>query len=130
MEQAIEKSISTNNQQIFEAEFPIENRIYETRVEKIGQDEVLTIIRDISARAELEQMKTDFINRASHELRTPITTGLLMTELIRGGGSRGEIEEFWQILENELKSSKTSHRSVFDGWKIRKQELSNKSYSP
>jgi PAS domain S-box-containing protein len=106
MKQAIETTMTTNSEQLFEAEFPIDNHTYETRIEKIGRNEVLAIIRDVSARAKLEQMKTDFINRASHELRTPITTALLMTELIRGGGSQEEIDEFWQILESELKRQK------------------------
>jgi signal transduction histidine kinase len=51
-------------------------------------------------------MKTDFINRASHELRTPITTAILMTELLQAGGSEEELEEYWQVLINELKRQK------------------------
>jgi PAS domain S-box-containing protein len=104
--QAIGKTIETDSQQVFEASFPINNQTFETRIEKIGRNEVLTIIRDVSERAKLEQMKTDFINRASHELRTPITTAILMTELIRGGGPAVEIDEYWQVLVNELKRQK------------------------
>jgi PAS domain S-box-containing protein len=104
--QAIEKSIETSDQQVFEAEFPTTDHIFETRIEKIGRNEVLAIVRDISERAKLEQMKTDFINRASHELRTPITTAILMTELLQAGGSEEELEEYWQVLINELKRQK------------------------
>ena len=103
---AIEQAILTNTQQIFEADFLADGHTYEARVEKIGKNEFLAIIRDISGRARLEQMKTDFINRASHELRTPITTALLMTELIKGGGTQEELEEFWNILDNELNRQK------------------------
>ncbi len=46
-------------------------KIYEARLKDSGPNEVTMMVRDISERARLEQMKSDFINRATHELRTP-----------------------------------------------------------
>ena len=73
----------SNAPQVFEAIFSEAGNTYEVRLSSIGGGEVLALVRDISDRARLERMKTDFINRASHELRTPVTTAKLMAELIQ-----------------------------------------------
>ncbi|MCX6067413.1 MAG: ATP-binding protein, partial [Chloroflexi bacterium] len=57
---------------------------------------------DISDRARLEQMKSDFINRATHELRTPISAMILMVDLLDGETTDDERAEYWEILKNEL----------------------------
>ncbi len=59
--------------------------------------------RDITERARLEQMKSDFINRAAHDLRTPLTTVTMMVDLIQEGGEEEEIKKYWQVLNAELK---------------------------
>ncbi|MCX6064163.1 MAG: response regulator, partial [Chloroflexi bacterium] len=45
------------------------SHVFEARFKDSGPDEVTAIVRDISERARLDQMKSDFINRATHELR-------------------------------------------------------------
>jgi len=47
-------------------------------------------------------MKSDFINRATHELRTPIATMLLMANLIDGDISQAEFKEYWDVMKSEL----------------------------
>jgi PAS domain S-box-containing protein len=96
----------SNAPQVFEAIFSEAGNTYEVRLSSIGGGEVLALVRDISDRARLERMKTDFINRASHELRTPVTTAKLMAELIQEGGDQEEIDEFWHILVSELDRQK------------------------
>ena len=62
----------------------------------------ISVITNISERVLLEQMKTDFINRASHQIRTPLTTAILMTTLLEGGGTAEEQQQFLAILKQEL----------------------------
>lgn len=81
--------------------------VFEARFKDSGADEVTAIIRDISDQARLEQMKSDFINRASHELRTPIANMVLMAHLIDSGGSQEEKQEYWDVLKNELERERT-----------------------
>ncbi len=78
------------------------SHVFEARFKDSGADEVTAIVREISDRARLEQMKSDFINRATHELRTPITTMLLMVNLIDGGVTDENYQEYWEILKSEL----------------------------
>ena len=101
---AISRAVTTGEMEILEIEIPTENskRTLECRLVVFGEDEILAIVRDISERAHLEQMKTDFVNRASHDLRTPLTTARLMVDLIQGGGTEEELQEYWKILTLEL----------------------------
>jgi signal transduction histidine kinase len=71
-----------------------------------GFQEVTALIREITERVRLEQMKNDFINSATHELRTPVTTCLLMTDLISEGGTEDETKEYLGILKLELNRQK------------------------
>jgi signal transduction histidine kinase len=89
-----------------EFRLPFSDKVYESRLDPIGSQEALIVIRDITEQAELRQMKSDFINQASHELRTPVTSAILMAELIQEGGLPREIEEYWQILNSELNRQK------------------------
>ena len=82
------------------------DRNYEARMCVSGFQEVTALIREITERVHLEQMKSDFINSATHELRTPVTTCLLMTDLIEEGGSEDEIKEYLEILKLELNRQK------------------------
>lgn len=90
-----------------EFHIPGNNNVYEARLDPIGADETLIVVRDISDQARLNQMKSDFINRASHELRTPLTTAILMCDLIQSGGDAVEQAEYWQILNSELNRQKS-----------------------
>jgi two-component system phosphate regulon sensor histidine kinase PhoR len=83
-----------------------ESRCYELRLVPVGADEVLAVLRDVHERASLERRRGEFLNRAAHDLRTPLTTVLLMVDLIRGGGSEAELAEYWQILQEQLRREK------------------------
>jgi PAS domain S-box-containing protein len=89
-----------------EIRLPYANRIYESNLYPIYQDEALVVIRDVTEEVKLNEMKSDFINRASHELRTPLTSALLMVELIQEGGPPDEMEVCWKTLRGELHRQK------------------------
>lgn len=75
---------------------------FEARIVANADDEVIAIVRNISERIHLEQMKSDFINRATHDLRTPLTTILMMVHLLEDDPSPEEYQQFWSILKSEL----------------------------
>jgi PAS domain S-box-containing protein len=100
----ISRAMETGQMQSMEYSMKIgdSTRMFESRFKNSGTDEVIAIIRDISEQRRLEQMKSDFINRATHELRTPIATMVLMVDLIEGMITNEEIGEYWNVLKGEL----------------------------
>lgn len=85
---------------------PYSDDEYESRLYPISANEALIVIRDVTEQSMLNQMKSDFINRASHELRTPVTTAILLSELIQEGGEPEELDEYWRSLTSELRRQK------------------------
>jgi len=85
---------------------PFSKDEYEARLHPISSGEALIVIRDITERVQLDQMKSDFINRASHELRTPVTSAIMLAELIQEGGTQEELDEYWHTLKSELNRQK------------------------
>lgn len=66
--------------------------------ERIGRQGVVMVIRDITEHRAFEQMRTEFVMRASHELRTPVTSirmgiGMLTEKTPFAEGSRE-----WDLL--------------------------------
>ena len=60
---------------------------------------VVWTLRDVSERARLEQLKTEFVATASHELRSPLTSIKGFVELLeRGNGLADQEREFVQII--------------------------------
>ena len=85
---------------------PFSKDEYEARLYPISSGEALIVIRDITEQVQLDQMKSDFINRASHELRTPVTSAIMLAELIQEGGTQEELDEYWHTLKSELNRQK------------------------
>lgn len=85
---------------------PHQENIFEARLFPLSKMEALIIVRDVTEQARLNQMKSDFINRASHELRTPLTASILMTELLRQGGTPEEMAQYIDALAGELNRQK------------------------
>jgi len=85
---------------------PNHEQTFEARLHPISAEEALIIVRDITEQARLDQMKSDFINRASHELSTPLTSAILMVELMKQGGTDEEMDEYWRTLTGELNRQK------------------------
>lgn len=59
------------------------------------------LLRDITERAQLEQMKTDLIGIVAHELKTPITTCQLTLDALRARDERGN-EADYQAMKDDL----------------------------
>jgi PAS domain S-box-containing protein len=58
-----------------------------------GRRVLFSIIRDITARRELEELRDEFLVLASHELRTPVSNiGLRLQQLVRNGERGGTLE--------------------------------------
>ena len=70
-----------------------------------GRPGVVMVMRDVTTQREFDKMRSDFVLRASHELRTPITSirmglGMLSEKMQFPPGSRDE--ELYQTVQQEL----------------------------
>ncbi|MBP2437202.1 sensor histidine kinase [Microbacterium amylolyticum] len=59
-----------------------EPRLVIARAAQIGRDYVLVSVRDISEQERLQQMRQDFIQNTSHELKTPVGAIALLAEAL------------------------------------------------
>jgi NtrC-family two-component system sensor histidine kinase KinB len=78
------------------------NRFVET---ESGRPGVVMVMRDVTTQREFDKMRSDFVLRASHELRTPITSirmglGMLAEKIQFPPGSRDD--ELYQTVQQEL----------------------------
>jgi signal transduction histidine kinase len=70
--------------------FPLELSISETT--RDGQPLFIGIVRDITERKRVEQLKNEFVSKVSHELRTPLTSIAGSLGLL-AGGAVGQLPE-------------------------------------
>jgi PAS domain S-box-containing protein len=72
------------------------------------------ILRDITLLKNLEQMKTDFVNTVSHDLKSPIMAIAMTAELLLKAGAAGGDEVLRERSSRILKSAKQMTELVTD----------------
>jgi PAS domain S-box-containing protein len=94
-------------------------RVSYTPVPRLGNDPpaMVAVFRDITAEAELDRMKSDFISMAAHELRTPMSsiTGyvdLLMLGML--GPVNEQQTEFLQVVKDNTQRLMTLVNDLLD----------------
>ncbi|MEJ1088961.1 ATP-binding protein [Microbacterium sp. Mu-80] len=68
----------------------LDPRLVSARASRIGPQLTLLIIRDVTERERLEQMRTDFVANTSHELKTPVASVSLLAEAIESASDDPE----------------------------------------
>jgi two-component system sensor histidine kinase SenX3 len=74
--------ISTASLTLRRSSSPAEPRLVSARATTISPKLVLVVIRDITERERVEQMRRDFVANTSHELKTPVGAVSLLAEAI------------------------------------------------
>ncbi len=84
-------------------QFPMELAISEVT---LGEERLFVgIIRDITARKEMDQMKQEFVSTVSHELRTPLTSIRGSLGLITGGAVGKISKKVQEIIDMAEKNT-------------------------
>ncbi|MFN8532986.1 MAG: PAS domain S-box protein [Dehalococcoidia bacterium] len=85
--QHVHRASATGGPQVLEFSFQAGGKTYdrEARFVKSGDQEVVTLIRDITERKKVERLKNEFVSTVSHELRTPLTSIRGSLGLLNGG---------------------------------------------
>jgi PAS domain S-box-containing protein len=82
----------------------------------------VAVIRDITERRQVEQMKSEFVSTVSHELRTPLTSIAGSLGLISGGAAGALPERAARLVEIAHSNSKRLVRLINDILDIEKIE--------
>ncbi|MGY4802471.1 ATP-binding response regulator [Teichococcus aerofrigidensis] len=67
--------------------------------EEGGEDRAVCVLRDVTERHRLDEMKSEFVSTVSHELRTPLTSIRASLGLVLGGVAGDLPEEMRELLE-------------------------------
>lgn len=101
-------------------------KVYATALEGAGREEdgAVAILRDITERKKLEQMRSDFVANVSHELRTPLTSihGFLETLLDGAMEDKETTKYFLEIMSMETKRLTKLINDLMDLSKIEGQK--------
>jgi two-component system phosphate regulon sensor histidine kinase PhoR len=66
---------------------------------------VVAVLHDITREKEISQMKNDFVNHVSHELKTPLASISAYSEMLADGEADNEQtrKEFYSVIQNQAK---------------------------
>jgi len=80
----------------------IQLSLVSARAEKGLSEGTLYVARDITQEAQAEQLKSDFLNYASHEMRTPLTTIKMLVSLMRRGVTPAKGKEYLGVIASQV----------------------------
>lgn len=83
--------------------------VFETSLTSMGRADtgtasVVTILHEVTREREISQMKSDFVSKASHELKTPLSSIKAYVEMLQDGEveSPDQQQEFYRIIQGEV----------------------------
>lgn len=70
---------------------------------KTGINEVIVVVEDVTELYALENIRRDFVSNASHELKTPVSSLMLITENLKYAlkNDPNRVDQFVDVLEKE-----------------------------
>lgn len=105
------------------ATFPVEVTVSPVRL--ADRTVFLALIRDVSERRQVEQMKSEFVSTVSHELRTPLTSIAGSLGLVTGGAAGQVPEQALRLIEIAKSNCTRLVRLINDILDIEKIESGN-----
>lgn len=130
LDKALKKKSITHIRQIVLNEKYYEifiNKVKDIRHRVVG---VLLIFHDINDLKEADQMKSDFVSVASHQLRTPLTAIKLFTEMLASGQMGILKKDQKEYLDNIQESSERMIKLVNDLLNVCRIESGRLSVNP
>lgn len=82
------------------------------------------VLRTFFRQKKMAEIRNDFINNMTHELKTPISGASIAIELLRDNDSQTKKEEYIQIAQNELKRLTSLVEKVLNMAAFEKDEIS------
>ncbi|MBE9112926.1 PAS domain-containing protein [Nodosilinea sp. LEGE 07298] len=115
-QRCVEQALATDTIQRQEYEFIDQGQVFceEARIIPVTPDEVLVVVRDISDRHKVDQLKDEFISIVSHELRTPLTAIRGALGILESGVLHNRPQKAQQMLHMALNNTERLIRLVND----------------